>query len=584
MRELSCWGLALIAIFTLVSCEDQISVPPVSIGGLRNAVYVGDGIELSAELNPIDGAEYMYEWAVTEGAMTANAKFTPESAGRIEVRVRVADKKDLTSYSEAKAAFKSVNKMSGDNNDLDIEDLLPESADTSHGTDGEVEWRIVEDGLAADYIVWLSDNVSISGSHISLKSGVNPSDDCFFEVQAYREDELVDGMRVRIALKHIHSFGVWTVTDAATCEQNGTERRDCTICGRFETRNTQALGHDWSGSWTSDGQEHWHACSRCSKHNDETSHSLSLKGNKNGHLQECSVCGWKSAVTDHDASSVICATCGYDSGYFKHMKVIPAVKDLKIQEKTISLSAFEISEHELTQDVWKWVWDWVAADETRQAKYLNVYAGGKSNPSDFNSEPSEGEEQGSRPVEKVSWLTAVEFCNAISVMHGLNEFYAISGTDVTVSDWKSMGFRLPTESEWEYAASGGVYSTEGNPLSGAKYSYAGSDTITDVAWFWDFDTADMTHQVGLKSANDFSLYDMTGNVWEWCWDWSESDYNGSGLDYHGPETPGTPPLRIYRGGAWNTAETASYISARSSQEISYTSDVVGFRLARSAEE
>ena len=136
------------------------------------------------------------------------------------------------------------------------------------------------------------------------------------------------------------------------------------------------------------------------------------------------------------------------------------------------------------------------------------------------------------PADSISWYAAVKFCNDLSSFYGLNPVYTINGSTVT-QDLEASGFRLPTKVEWEYAAAGGE-----------AYIYAGSDNIDEVAWYpdncgYDLQTNPVTctHPVAQKKVNGYGLYDMTGNVSEWCWD------TGTGsLSTH----------RYLRGGSWDS--------------------------------
>ena len=133
------------------------------------------------------------------------------------------------------------------------------------------------------------------------------------------------------------------------------------------------------------------------------------------------------------------------------------------------------------------------------------------NPSSFTGD--------NNPVERVSWNEAQEFCQKLSTLIGKK-------------------YRLPTEAEWEYAARGG------NKSKGYKYS--GSNTIGDVAWYTS-NSGRKTHPVGQKQPNELGIYDMSGNVWEWCYDWKGSYSSSPQTNPTGPTSGST---RVFRGGSW----------------------------------
>jgi len=173
-----------------------------------------------------------------------------------------------------------------------------------------------------------------------------------------------------------------------------------------------------------------------------------------------------------------------------------------------------------------------------------------------------------RPVEQVSWYDAVEYCNYLSLNEGLTPAYIIKGTNVT---WNrnAKGYRLPTEAEWEYAARGGNESPE-------NYTYSGSNDAKEVAWY-SGNSDGRTRDVGMKKPNSLGLYDMSGNVWEWCWDWYGS-YSG-GIQ-HDPSGPPSGSNRIGRGGGWNNSAQFVRSTYRYSSPPATQGSLLGFRLVR----
>lgn len=130
-------------------------------------------------------------------------------------------------------------------------------------------------------------------------------------------------------------------------------------------------------------------------------------------------------------------------------------------------------------------------------------------------------------------------------------------------------FRMPTEAEWEYAARGGSKSK--------GYQYSGSNNIGDVAWYTN-NSGDKTHAVKTKKANELGLYDMSGNVWEWCSDW-KGDYTSSpAVDPTGPDSGG---WRVYRGGGWFSTARSCRVAFRDDGDPSHCGSSIGFRLVLS---
>ncbi|SET01021.1 Formylglycine-generating enzyme, required for sulfatase activity, contains SUMF1/FGE domain [Natronincola peptidivorans] len=161
------------------------------------------------------------------------------------------------------------------------------------------------------------------------------------------------------------------------------------------------------------------------------------------------------------------------------------------------------------------------------------------------------------PVENVSWYDAIQFCNLLSQREGLRESYSISsnGEDVTC-DWESEGYRLPTEAEWEYGCRAGT----------TEVIYG---EIDKIAWYKE-NSIGKTHEAGKKEPNAWGLYDMLGNVWEWCWDVYDEKVYGS--------------YRIFRGGGWSDPARGCLASNRRRSHPTFYIDDLGLRLAKSLKE
>jgi formylglycine-generating enzyme required for sulfatase activity len=164
--------------------------------------------------------------------------------------------------------------------------------------------------------------------------------------------------------------------------------------------------------------------------------------------------------------------------------------------------------------------------------------------------------QGDRlPVESVSWWDAVRFCNALSQRVGLTPAYRLRA-DIEVAEWDASadGYRLPTEAEWEHACRAGTV--------GPRYGQ-----LDEIAWHRG-NSDGRIHAVGGKQPNAWGLYDMLGNVWDWCWDIYDAEVYGT--------------YRVLRGGGWSDKHWSCRASVRRRSHPTFRIDDVGFRIVRSA--
>lgn len=198
--------------------------------------------------------------------------------------------------------------------------------------------------------------------------------------------------------------------------------------------------------------------------------------------------------------------------------------------------------------------------EITQAQYIEVMG---INPSERTSGLGQN-----LPVYNVSWYDAIEFCNRLSEAEGRQKAYDIDG-DIVYLIFDSNGYRLPTEAEWEFGASGGLNSN--------NYIYSGSNNIDEVAWY-SRNSNGMCKEVGLLKPNELGLYDMSGNVYEWCWDWISDYSSGNNANPSGPENGN---YRVGRGGSWYSTDYYCRVEDRSSSEPENYNDNLGFRVVLS---
>ncbi|SHI64567.1 formylglycine-generating enzyme family protein [Flavobacterium terrae] len=218
------------------------------------------------------------------------------------------------------------------------------------------------------------------------------------------------------------------------------------------------------------------------------------------------------------------------------------------KQHEVKLKSFEINKLEVT------VWEWKDYCKKNNKKMpLTPFWGWNDN----------------NPITNITWFEAVEYCNWLSKIEGLKAAYTFAGPNVKC-DFTANGYRLPTEAEWEFAAKGGKKS-KGN-------IFAGSNNSNDIAW-WIKNSERKPHAVGTKLPNELGIYDMSGNVWEWCWDWYNKDYYKT-EDSNNPCGPIRGEKKSVRGGSWDSQENYLRTANRISTDPSKTNEFYGFRLAR----
>ena len=241
-----------------------------------------------------------------------------------------------------------------------------------------------------------------------------------------------------------------------------------------------------------------------------------------------------------------------------------------VSGRTITIPDMYVCDHEVTRGEFKEV---MGTDPSTADAY------------DKDGNELTGDAVLNNPVNDVNWYDAIAYCNKLSLKENLTPCYSVSGVtdwenlayssipttsdtnwDAAVCDFEADGYRLPTEAEWEWLARGGE-----------NYFYAGSNTIDDVAWY-EKNTSDTgTREVKTKKANGYGLYDMSGNVDEWCYDWYDTvssntaDTGASSGSY-----------RIRRGGSWYYGGNYCQVSNRNCRNPGDRDDDYGFRVVRSS--
>ena len=366
---------------------------------------------------------------------------------------------------------------------------------------------------------------------------------------------------------HEHTFGNMSITKEATEETVGSMKVSCTICGYEAVLEYPNLPHFhiFSTEWESNEENHWFIC-KCGEKSEFSEHTFET---------------W--TVTQYPTEEVggkkerVCTVCKY-------------IEVEEIAKKPVGLRYINAGTFQMGCEEGSNANKPVQQVTISKDFYMSKYVVTESEYSSFVSNPNQ------KPVTYVNWYHTLVYCNKRSIAENLTPCYSINGEtdptkwgtvptknldststwDAVVCNWDANGYRLPTEAEWEYAARAGDNTVD-------VLIYSGTRRFSQLEkYVWYYDKANNVQEVGKLLPNAFGLYDMGGNVNEWCWNWKTSKYDKTtegGID---PIGASEGQYRVIRGCSvrYTKPNEGCAVSTRGSRSPYERYEDIGFRVVR----